>query len=265
MSGHPHKTSERNRLKKKADYFFRREARARREVHEFAAKLLPLGPTAVIGGVLRDIFLSGTYRFQSDVDFVVQTETLRDFDRFVSNFDAKKNRFGGCSIKLDRWTVDVWPLERTWAAVAGHISVETIADLLSATFFNWDAVLYLLDDQSILAAPNYFDHIKRRVIDINLEPNPNPLGNAVRALRYARRWRAKLGPKLAEHVLSQLNEHGWDKFIEAEHKSFSKSTLALVAQERVRDALTLAERSNWSKPVDVGIAPRQQELSLIDP
>ena len=31
---------------------------------------------------------------------------------------------------------------------------------------------------------NYFDDLERKLLEINFRPNPNPVGNAVRALRY---------------------------------------------------------------------------------
>lgn len=107
---------------------------------------------------------------------MVDPRSMPAFERAVERLGAKVNKFGGYGIALDRWKVDVWPLERTWAAVNGHVPVATLHDLVDVTFFDWDAVLYSVDEQRLIAKSCYFDRVRRRVIDINLEPNPNPSG-----------------------------------------------------------------------------------------
>ena len=231
------------RLRRRVGYFFASEAHSRREVAEFADLLLALGPTAVIGGCIRDLHLAGNRRFRSDVDFVVDPASMPAFERLVGRLGGTANRFGGWGIGLGRWKADVWALERTWAAAAGHVTVSSLDDLLGTTFFDWDAILYSLADRRLTEDGAWFDRIRRRVIDINLAPNPNPLGNAVRALRYACRWEAALGERLAAHVCGQIRDHGWDAIAARERSAFPVQFLAGVDGGAVARTLLAHGRS----------------------
>ena len=237
-------STDHGRLKKKADYFFAESRTRRREVAAFARSLVDLGPTVAIGGMLRDVHLCGLRRFRSDVDFVVDPGSMREFETFAARSGAERNRFGGYGISLDHWNVDVWPLERTWAAVNRHRNVTSLSDLLDVTFFDWDAILYRLDTRQLLHRPDYFQAIASRRIDVNLPQNPNPTGNAVRALRYARRFDAALGPTLADHVLRCIRDDGWQALVDSERRGFATHLLkdvdCDVVVERLRGDATLA-------------------------
>jgi hypothetical protein len=254
------------RLKARADYFFRSRNRARGEVASFASRMAELGPVVVIGGMLRDLYLGGNRNFVSDVDLVVDPTSLSEFDRVLAQFEARKNRFGGYALKLARWRIDIWPLERTWAAVHGYVDVRDATDLLKVTFFDWDAITYQCDKKSINCEEHYFTKVDSRILDINLEPNPNPLGNAVRALRYAWRWNAKLAPRLARHVYVQFCERGWDSLVDAERSSFISQILRHVDGSEVFSSLRSLEREGWSRPVRLQLASEQISFSpIFDP
>ncbi|MDA8871023.1 hypothetical protein N9H93_06615 [Rhizobiaceae bacterium] len=178
-------------------------------MQDFALTLSEMGEVVVIGGMVRDLFLSGNANFNSDVDFVINPASMHDFDRFVSERNAIPNRFGGYGLRLDRWRVDVWPLERTWAGLHADLQMNSMSDLLRSTFFNWDAALYDVVNHRVITGGDYYESVERRVLDVNLSVNPNPLGNAVRALKYGWIWDALLAPSLAEHVLRQMTDSEW--------------------------------------------------------
>jgi hypothetical protein len=260
MSAHPHQTLDRRRLKHRLDYFFRSEARARGEVAQFAQQMRSLGQVAVIGGMLRNLCLDGTREFISDVDFVIDCVSIPEFERIMKRLDAKQNRFGGFGISLSRWKVDIWPLQRTWAAVEGYIRIEKLDDLINATFFNWDEAIYRLDDHKLTTAPEYFEWLSRRLLEINLEANPNPMGNAIRALRYAWRWNAMFGPRLARHVLNQLRDHRWEKFLVNEQASFAHRVLDQLDGDRLFGQLKNYEKADGTGPLHLGLQPHQVTL-----
>ncbi|MER0240074.1 hypothetical protein [Fulvimarina sp. MAC8] len=232
MSAHPH--SDENLLRRRAAYFFTTDRRGRREVRDFAASLSMMGECAVVGGMLRDLCLGGHRAFRSDVDFVADVEDLPAFDRAMERLGATVNRFGGYGVKLSQWQVDVWPLQRTWAKCERYAEVRCIDDVLNTTFFDWDAVLYYPSTGRVAAKECYFGRLRDRLIDVNLQPNPNPVGNAVRALRYACRWNARLAPKLAEHVGRQVRACGWEALVLAEKRSFRTRYLHTLDAGEVR-------------------------------
>jgi hypothetical protein len=203
------------------------------EVADFAKQIHGLGDVVIIGGMLRDLAVAGNAAFTSDVDFVAKPISLREFDRFMRRRGATMNRFGGCRLELSAWKVDVWPLERTWASQAGYRIVHDFPDLLGVTFFDWDAVLFDYKNQRILAEPDYFDRLASGIIDVNLRPNPNPAGNAVRALRYAYLNGLSFGKHLADHVLQCLSAHAWEDLISREQRSFGSSLLRHIDPSEV--------------------------------
>jgi hypothetical protein len=243
MSEPQHRERTRLRLKRRVDAFFASKTGGRGEVADFAASLGDLGRAVVIGGMLRDLCLSGPRGFRSDVDFVVHPGSLAEYDRFIGRLGGKPNRFGGHSMELSHWKVEVWPLQRTWAAVKGHVAVDSVEDLLDVTFFDWDAILYDVAEKRLIASDAYYDRVSQLIIDMNLEPNPNPLGNAVRALRYAYRWNAHLGERLVRHICRQVSEVGWSDLVAYERSSFLDVRLNSVNGEAVTRCLRKYDRA----------------------
>lgn len=224
-------------LQRKAKYFFSSTRKKRSEVARFADSLEAIGETVAIGGFLRDLMLDGNRRFSSDVDFVVDPTSMAEFETVMRSLDAHRNRFGGYAIQLSKWKVEVWPLATTWAAVHQHVEVKAIEDLLKVTFFNWDSILYSVSERRVLACDHYFENVDRGLLDVNLRPNPNPMGNAIRAIRYSHRWGALVSRPLAEHIVCQLAEHHWADFVKYEKASFSQPILGFVDGERMTSAL----------------------------
>lgn len=245
-----HQNTSGAKLKERLGYFFRSSARERTEVHEFAQGLLELGQVAVVGGMIRDLWLAGNRPFESDVDFVLDPDSLQQFERIMPLLGATRNRFGGYSVDLKQWKVEVWPLERTWAAVHGHVEVDKIEDIIHTTFFNWDGILYLIGEGRLVYLDGYFSEISKRHLEINLEANPNPAGNAIRALRYSCRWGGELGPRLAAHVSHCIVNLGWEQLLQAEARSFTTKYLPNVDEVRLLKAISaVSEKStkNWVK------------------
>jgi len=246
-------------LEGRAAYFFSSKKKRRSEVFDFATRLESMGETVAIGGFLRDLLLDGTRRFISDVDFVIRPPSLGEFERDMKKLNASRNRFGGYSIQLSRWKVEVWPLETTWAAVENHVDVTQMQDLLKVTFFNWDSILYSVSKRKVFASTKYFDQVSARFLDINLAPNPNPLGNAVRAVRYAHRWQAWLGRSLAEHIARQVKDVSWEVMANYERRSFGNSVMRFIDGDLAEKRLRCFLSSDY--PV-LQLTPKPEQLRL---
>jgi len=204
--------------------------------------------------------LAGSRAFTSDVDFVVDPGSMAEFERLVTSLSGQRNRFGGYGIQLTRWRVDVWPLQRTWAAVNGHANVQSLSDLTRVTFFDWDAIVYSVAMRSLASTASYFERVRSRVIDINLGHSPNPRGNAIRAIRYAYRWDAALGPELAGYVSRRIRDDGWNELVAAERAKFPNPILRGLDDAAVWRALEAGYRS--AIPVALPMKPFQPELPL---
>lgn len=207
-------------LEKKVKYFFSSPYRGREDVRASLHKLRRFGRLALVGGMLRDISLFGNAGFMSDLDFVIIPYDLEAFEKHMEASGAKTNRFGGYGLSSHRWQIDVWPLQKSWAHVKGHVKLSTINDLRRATFFNCDAIVYDIESRSVRASQGYFENLTQRVLEINLEPNPNPSGSSVRAVRYALLKGFQWGPKLSRYVAETVDAVGWDALVEGEFSSF---------------------------------------------
>ncbi|WP_216076156.1 hypothetical protein, partial [Acinetobacter baumannii] len=58
-----------------------------------------------------------------------------------------------------------------------------LEDVLLGTFFDWDAIAYDLWERKLICSDDYLERIRAKRLDINLQPNPSPMGNLVRAIR----------------------------------------------------------------------------------
>ena len=158
----------------------------------------------LFGGMIRDFALYPPKLFSSDIDLVVDGDDWA-IERCLERFNATTNRFGGYRLMLGSRTVDIWALRQTWAFTSGHVAGHTFQELTQTTFFNWDAAVYELRSGTLHCLDNYFELLQSRVLDINLEANPNPAGNVLRALRLAFSGEAKLGARLTKYLLRFLD------------------------------------------------------------
>lgn len=251
-----------HQLESRVHYFFRSRYRGREDVHVVLKDLRKYGRLVLVGGMLRDLALFGNAGFNSDLDFVIAPYNLTSFEKHMESIGARVNRFGGYALPSRKWQIDVWPLERTWAHVAGHARVRTVGDLRGATFFRCDAILYDLDHRKLRAAPDYFGDLAKRVLEINLRPNPNPKGNAVRAFRYALLKGFRWGPQLSEFVAEVIEREGWDALMEAEQRSFSSRHLEHICYKELKRELRSHVIRGKSEPFNVASFQRNSQLAL---
>jgi hypothetical protein len=250
-------------LKGRVEYFLNSTVLNRQQVADFTHDLTSLGQTAIVGGMLRDLQLAGNRCFfRSDVDFVVQGCSKREFSSFMERMGGRANRFGGYQIALRNWKVEAWLLENTWAQQQGICEVREIGDVRRTTFFDWDAILYDVLNKQLLTDGSYFSRVAARVLDIRLRDNPNPTGNAVRALRYAARWNTSFGPSLAEHVLKEIIDNGWEKLASIERQSFRQEYISLLDQIDIEHRLREHVGQQENADVFTVVLPEQQQFSL---
>lgn len=169
---------------------------------------------AVIGGLVRDFALEGRSGFKSDVDLVVDAPA-EEVAQLAKQLKATPNRFGGYGCKQGPWKIDFWALETTWARQ--YVPVKKLEDVVSCTFFDWDAVAYDLWEKKLICSDGYLERIRDRTLDINLRPNPSPMGNLVRAIRRLVLWQAKPGPALREFIKDYLDEDGL-RFVQSKER-----------------------------------------------
>ena len=169
------------------------------EIGGMIDRLSTVGNCAIFGGLARDFARDGRDAFKSDVDVVVHGDP-KALDLLLSNMQGRRNQFGGYRLKHGRFDFDVWPLQMTWAARAGHVKLRSLPDLTKTTFFDCDAVLFDCHTLAISRSDRFWTSIRQGIVDINLEPNPNRIGTLVRILRMRFDKKLQLTPRLSSYL-----------------------------------------------------------------
>jgi len=199
-------------LKIRIGRFLNSPAFNRKEIRSFLSKVNSIGEVAIFGGMLRDLAISGSAGFKSDVDLVIKIENKNLLEEILSEYSLEKNKFGGFRVSLGIWKVDLWDFNDTWAFKEGYVEGNSIKDLCKTTFFNWDAIAYQLETGTVYSNEGYIESIHSKVLDINLEPNPSPLGNIIKASKYFEKYDASFSPRLTKNIYRVLEEVRNDKF-----------------------------------------------------
>ena len=249
-------------LSRRLKYFFSSSYRGRVDAHETISELRKLGRVGLIGGMLRDLTLFNNLEFTSDIDLVIDPWNLSSFENHMDSIGAAKNRFGGYSLPSSRWQVDIWPLEKTWANVEGHVQVRSFNDLRKVTFFSCDAIIYDVSNARFLSDQDYFEKLQKGTMDINLKPNPNPVGNVVRAFRYAFLKNLKWEVALTNFVLEIVNSVEWSDLVAKEHNAHRTHFIANLDELSFKKHLSNHCFELNSKPFDPTKFYRPTQLDL---
>ncbi len=220
------------------DYLWREDGLPIQRLREIlATKFEPLGPVAIIGGLVRDIARKGKVGFRSDIDLVIDAEPAR-IAALAATLDATPNRFGGFASIHSHWKVDFWSLPNTWASAVGLVRTDTLADLVDTTFFDCDAICYEVQKRKVHALPGYFERLAERTIDVNLLPTPSIDGNLLRAARRILLWHFRPGQGLRAFIDRELNEESFDRIVATEQTIYPNDILGTFSGSRqLADAL----------------------------
>jgi hypothetical protein len=218
------------------------------------AALQSVGDVFLVGGAVRDVARRGVRTFRSDLDFVVHGENKEKFVRLMEIHGAMPNRFGGFGLQIGKLKLDAWHIEDTWARTAGIVDVNSPSDLLNCVFFDWDAILYDVSQNDIIAPPDYFSRIGSNVLDLCLEDNPNEAGSLVRAIRRGALWDVKFGSHLTDFAVKQLAKHQWSDLVHLDRSAFPFPVLRDINPDELRrnlgdtfeeNGLTISHPIRW--------------------
>jgi predicted nucleotidyltransferase len=251
-------------LRKRTQRFLTTDLYGRREVGEFCKQVGEIGDLAIFGGMLRDLLLEGNEKFRSDVDLVIDTDNIASLQRVLAPYSPHRTAFGGYRISLRKWTVDLWPLQWTWAIRSGHVRSNSLSDLTRTTFFNWDAIVYELRSGAIHCPPCYSDELNSRLLSINLAVNPNPEGAAIRALRMAVTKQARLSFVLAEYVADVLESVGVDALLQKEQRTHRPLRISAKTMNCFLDSFRTMKAAGSTEPMILTAKQVELDLSFAD-
>jgi hypothetical protein len=157
-----------------------------------------------------------------DVDLVIQPEQTVAFEAQFGSLIRRRTRFGGYVLNVDGWRVDVWPLEQTWAIREGLVGPPAPANLTRSTFLNVEAVAMSLrvGRGRTIHESGFFESVRRRILDINLEANPFPDLCVVRSLIMAVTLDFSLSHRLVQYIYVHSRTLDMDALLKTQEKHY---------------------------------------------
>ncbi|MEP1832540.1 MAG: hypothetical protein ABJL57_02530 [Hyphomonas sp.] len=189
-------------------------------VEQFLEPALTCGNVGLIGGAVRDLAFQSVRKFKSDLDFVLCVDDFDAFARLSSTLNLRCNAFGGYRTTVGGLRVDFWEARSSWAHLAGHCQVNDLSDVRKTTFFNLDAIILDVGKRELIADEEVISGFLERYLDINLRPNPNEDGAAVRALRRLWKNQLKASKRLVDFLVERVDASGWEALIERDSLAF---------------------------------------------
>ena len=184
------------------------------------------------GGAVRDILLSDiqNHIIPRDLDIVLGYADIKNVADSFSDCTKKWNCYGGVSIQVKDWSIDMWPLQKTWAFEKKYVEGKSFSDFPKTTFLNIEAVAIQLFSKKgkkrAIYSKGFFEAILNKTIEINLKENPNPPMCVVRSLSIAKKFKFAIGPNLARYITRCANNIGLEKLLEVFQVRYSSTHLS---------------------------------------
>jgi hypothetical protein len=161
-----------------------------------------------------------------DIDLVVSGSTLHEIKLDFRNKIEGENRFGGLSMRFGDWSVDVWPIDETWA-FKKHWNCEATPDELpKTTFLNVEAVVMGLSPIPGQGRPVYengfFDALHKRILTINFKKNPYPESCIVRTFITAAKLKYCIDIDLSYYIYNRTESIDIDDLINIQHNHYGR-------------------------------------------
>lgn len=181
----------------------------------FINDLMVTGDLLFFGGSIRDICLfPDDPPMPRDFDIAVKFKDYNKFEKIIKNYTFRKNRFGGYKFNIANVEFDVWDLENTWAFRNTNLQVSE-ENLAKSVYLNIDGIVYNFNKCKIYDEP-FQTSLSARMLDINLEKNPQVELNLLRAIifkdKYKGRYQLNFSRKL-KNVFKQYLDKDPDRLI----------------------------------------------------
>ena len=227
--------------------------KALQKIREFKGKAF------LCGGAVRDILLSDSRNniIPRDLDIILGYAEINNVADSFSDCTKRWNCYGGVSIQVKDWSIDIWPLDKTWAFKNNYVEGKGFSDFPKTTFLNIEAVAIQLfcskGKKREIYSKGFFEAILDRTIEINLEENPNPRTCIVRSLSVAKKFKFAIGPNLARYIKHYANQIDLEELLElykVRYRSIQLSFNELYSCiKAIEEQLRISDREPVQLPV----------------
>lgn len=186
-------------------------------------------PAAIFGGAIRDVASGVQGRAPRDVDIVVDNTTTEELRAIFGTYVIGETRFGGLRLQSEGWSVDMWPLDSTWAFRSGLVAPASLENITNTVFLNIEAVA--LEWTSLVFGRRHFFHngffecLRTKTLDVVLAENPNPELCVVRTFVIARRMGFLLSPSLGSVLARIISDSSTERLMQMQMEHYGVSRL----------------------------------------
>jgi len=217
----------------------------------------------LFGGVVRDLVVLGRRHFPRDVDVVLANVRIEELIEDLVPHEYRLNRFGGLHAIVNRWSFDVWPLERTWAFTHDPNLMSSAENLPKTTFLNIEAVAVTFSTSERIGkiySHGFFEGIERKCIAINYRDNPYPALSAIRAVMTAVKLRYRISADLADYFVQVVNYAGASELVTAQEHHYQKVVFRKADVEALKDHF--ARELDHTSATEIELPHRYQPTQL---
>ena len=166
-------------------------------------------PAFLCGGAVRNFLLCNN-SIPRDLDIILGYVSRERLETLFPDHIKGKTSLGGLKLQVKDWSIDMWPIQDTWAFKEKEVGGKGFSDYPKTVLLNIDAIAIQLfskrRQKREIYSEGFFEAIAERTIELNSEENPAPAECIVRALHIANKFKFVIGPRLARYMISHANQ-----------------------------------------------------------
>jgi len=212
-------------------------------------------PAFLCGGAVRNMLLCNN-SIPRDLDIIlgyVSRERLKTL--FPDNIIKGQTSLGGLKLQVKDWSIDLWPIQDTWAFKEGKVAGTGFSDYPETTFLNIEAVAIQLfskrRQKRKIYSKGFFEAIIEKTIELNFEDNPTPTECIIRALRIASEFKFVIGPRLARYMLSYINQIEIEELAEKYQRRYMSADVTVEKLHNCFKSIETQMQAYVKKPVRI--------------
>ena len=219
-------------------------------------------PAFLCGGAVRDMLLHNN--LPRDLDIILGYVSNDQLETLFSPFVKGRTGLGGLKLQIKDWSVDMWPIQNTWAFKEGKYSGSGFSDYPKVTFLNIDAIAVQLftsrKKKRIIYSKGFFEAISTKTIELNFEDNPNPTKCIARALHMANNYKYALGPKLSLYIMSHLKQMEIEELVRIYQRRYMSAYVTIEVLSNCMKSIQTQLNTSTKTPVNISF---EQDNRLI--
>ena len=211
-------------------------------------------PAFLCGGAVRNMLLTNK-SIPRDLDIILGYISKEQLENLFPNNIKGKTSLGGLKLQVKDWSIDVWPLQDTWAFRDGIFEGISFSDYPKITFLDIEAIAIQLFSKGRkrreIYSNGFFESISKKTIELNFDENPAPAECIVRALHIANEYKFLIGPKLAHYIISHTNRMEIEELVDIYKYRYKSIYINAERLHNCLNSLKTQIHNSKNKPVKI--------------